>query len=270
MGKTTYAALAGAAAWLAAAPVAAEPAEAVHPDPNLWPMEVNQRPLTLAPGMVEVRGDTFRTNLSDDAVAEPVSFAPDLYVGIDENFTAGLKHRVGLCFTPGEESNCPTPYHDAELEATYGFMHGGTMQLALRGSFAMPRFDPFVGGFRGGALARLRVGGAALVAEPSVYTGVIGRSEESATHASPVRETLDLPVTIQYQAHDQTAIFATAGFHETFRDFGDQYEIPVGLGAVFAVNHRIDVGGEFVFKDAFGVDGGIDRRILYLRAALRV
>lgn len=266
MGNVRFLALALAAVvWLAGAPRA----DAGH-TADTWPMPITERPLTLAPGMLEVRGDTLRVSLSEDAIGKPISLAPDIYVGIDRNLTVGLTHRIGVCLTPGEENGCATAYNDVGAEALYSFMHGGNLQLALRGGITVPQFSPFTAGVEGGAIARVHGGKVAVVIEPSLYVGLAGRSADGDLERIPAKEILDVPVAFQYQLQPQTALIVTSGLRESLRDFGDSYEIPLGLGANLALNHRLDLGGEFRLENLFGQDGGIERRILFLRAALRV
>jgi hypothetical protein len=237
---------------------------------DTWPFSLTERPLTLAAGMLEIRGDTLRANLSKDAVGEPISLSPDIYVGIDSTLTVGVIHQVGVCLTPGEESGCPTAYHDVGAEAIYSFMHGGNMQLALRGGLVMPLFSPFTLGVQGGAIARIRGGKIAIVAEPMIYLGLAGRSNDNDALVTRAKEIVDMPAAFQIAVQPQTTAFLTTGFRESLRDFGDSYEIPLGAGAVFALNHRLDLGGELRFENLLGQNRSIDRRILFLRAALRV
>ncbi len=252
------------------APVSRADTTLLPPTADTWPLPVNERPLTLASGMLELRGDTFRASLSEDAVGEPISLAPDVYVGIDRHLTVGFTHRVGVCLTPGEESGCPTAYHDAGAEVVYSFMRGGNVQMAFSGGIDAPRFSPFTAGVHAGSVTRIRGGKIAFVLEPNLYLGLLGRSNDTEDLTVPTREVLRVPVSLQFQAQPQTNIFATSGLRESLRDFGDSYEIPLGVGATFALNHRLDLGGEFRLDDLFGRDGGFARRILILRAALRV
>ncbi len=266
--RTLAIATAVAAVSLTAAPRA--DASPLMPTADNWPFSLTERPLTLAPGMLELRGDTLRANLSDDAIGEPISLAPDIYVGIDSNLTIGVIHQVGVCLTPGEENGCPTAYHDVGAEALYSFMHGGNVQLALRGGIVLPLFSPFTAGVQAGAIARVRGGKIAIVAEPLLYVGLAGRSNENEALVTRAKEVVDMPVAIQFNAQPQTTAFLSTGFRASLGDFGDSYEIPLGVGAVFALNHRLDLGGEFRLENLFGQDGGIERRLLILRAALRV
>jgi hypothetical protein len=237
---------------------------------DTWPFSLTDRPLTLASGMLEIRGDTLRANLSKSAVGEPISLSPDIYVGLNSMLTVGVIHQVGVCLTPGEENGCPTAYHDVGAEAIYSFMHGGNAQVALRGGLVMPLFSPFTLGVQGGAIARIRGGKVAIVAEPMIYLGLAGRSNDNDGLVTRAREIVDIPGAFQVSVQPQTTAYLTSGFRESLRDFGDTYEIPLGLGVNFALNHRLDLGGEFRLENLLGQNGNFDRRILFLRAALRV
>ena len=270
MGKVRFLAFALVAAVVSLSLLPRAAASPLMPSADMWPFALPDRPLTLAPGMLELRGDTLRVNLSENAVGEPISLSPDIYVGIDSNLTVGVIHQVGVCLTPGEENGCPTAYHDVGAEAIYSFMHGGNMQLALRGGIVLPLFSPFTAGVQAGAIARARGGKIAVVAEPLLYLGLAGRSNDDDAIVTRAKEVFDMPVALQVAVQPQTTAYLTSGIRGSLSGFGDSYEIPVGVGAVFALNHRLDLGGEFRLENAFGQDGGIERRILFLRAALRV
>ena len=227
-----------------------------------WPLAVIERPLTLASGMLEVRGDTFRANLSEDEVGEPLSLAPDIYVGLSDELTVGVTHEIGVCLTPGADSGCPTAYNDVGLEAIYGLMRGGSFQLAARGGVVMPAFDPFVAGIEVGAVARIRGGSIAAVLDPSLYVGLVERDT--------LAEIVDVPVAIQFQAQEQTMVFVTTGVRGPLDGFDAAYEVPIGAGAVFAINNRLDLGGELRLDNALGEGGGFERRVVFARAALRI
>lgn len=243
---------------------------------DTWPLEVTKRPLTLAKGMLEFRGDTFMLNLSDEKVGKPFSFAPDIYYGVDSKLSIGLTHDTGICLAGDADGDgCEAGvYNDFGLDVLYGVMIGGSFQFALHGGFGVPSIDPFIGGLNIGGLARLQAGNIALVLDPRLYVGLAGRSKENAPVGVFTEQGLDVPVWVQFQVNAQTAIFARTGMIGPLEDFGENYVVPLGLGAVVAANNRVDFGLEFLLPMVAGnrPDGvdAIDTRWLIARAALRL
>jgi hypothetical protein len=237
-----------------------------------WPLAVIDRPLTLSRNMLEIRGDTLGINMSKDAVGKPIFVAPDLYFGINDKFTVGLTHQVGVCLS-GADDGCAKGYNDLGLEAQYSLMRAGNLQAMGHASLLISSLtDPTVAGLELGLLARIKAGKVAVRFDPSLYLGAIGRDELFPLQGFNVgpKEYFRLPIDLQYQLNFQTMVYLTSGFDGPLDGFGDAMRIPVGLGAVFAINNRIDLGAEFKFLDAFGQTETFDARLFFARLALRL
>ena len=52
--------------------------------------------------------------------------------------------------------------------------------------------------------------------------------------------------------------------------FGDKYTIPLGAGAIFAINDAVEVRAQFAFDNLAGKGGGADLRTLSVGAAYRM
>lgn len=247
---------------------------------NDWPVQAVLRPLTLAADMWELGGDTFLVNASSGAFGEPVALAPDVRRGITRRFTLGVLHDLGFCI---RDAGCSTVYNDLALEGAYALFSRGNLQFAVRGGAEVQQFDRLFAGIRAGITGRLHVRRLALVFEPTLYSGVFGRSydppEPDEDPANPDRvgrrEMIDMPVAFQLQATATgLLLFVSTGISGTLEGFGDSYRIPIGVGALYALNHKVDFGGEFRFENFAGQDGaapsGTDLRTLLLRFALRL
>jgi hypothetical protein len=242
-----------------------------------WPTRLVDRPLVLAPGMLEVRGDTLRLELSKDRVGDPFSLAPDLYYGLTRGVTLGYFHNVGLCISG---DGCDFRYSDAGAEALFSLFSGGAVVMAGRAGVTVQRFlyfpgdpngGPFTdpegyfqthGGVHAGLAARVTVGAVAVLAEPRLYIALL---ERRPSHT----DFIDAPVQIQYQLTDQNALLLTTGMSGPLSGFGDAFAVPVGLGTLATLSRRVDVGGEFLFTNLAGRGGGVDGRLLLLRVAFR-
>ncbi len=260
MRKLVHASLAIALLALFARPAAAQEEEF---NKDTWPLAINMRPLTLAAGMLELRGDTLAINLSDGAVADPMLIAPGIYYGVNNKLSVGITHQRGVCIG----DSCAKTYNDITLDSLYGFMVKGSVQAALHVGFALPSLsDPLIGGLNLGILTRLGSGKLALVLDPHIYVGILERDS--------LEEFIFVPARIQMQVNGQTNAFVSTGINGPLDGFGDAYTVPVGLGATFAVNNRLDFGAEFVFTNLGGKQapgaGRADERWLIARLALRL
>jgi hypothetical protein len=225
-----------------------------------WPIRFVDRPLVLGPSMFELRGDTLRLNLSKDAVGDPISLAPDLYYGIDERITIGIFHDVGICIS-GDGCG-DSVYNDFGIEGLYSLLYEGPVSMAARLGVTFNPLDPFVGGLHLGLPLRVKGGDLAVLVDPRIYFGIFERDRK--------KEFVDVPVQLQYQLTDQNALLVTSGVRGPLDGFGDAVEVPVGVGAVVALSRRVDIGGEFLFTNLAGRDGGVSGRLLLLRFALRL
>jgi hypothetical protein len=231
-------------------------------DKASWPVSLTRRPLVLAPGMLEVSGDTMIVNLSSGEAGDPINLAPDIYYGINRQLTVGIDHRRGFCISSG----CSTSYEDLSLYALYSLMHGGSFDLAVLGGPGLPYLDDFAMGANVGARAKLMVGSIAVVAGAELYVGIIGRDELKPDTEGWVR----IPVEVQVQLQKQSAVIVSFGLNGPLNGYGSNIEIPIGVGALFALNNRLDLGGEFRFTNFANDDGLFDGRALFIRAALRL
>ena len=227
-----------------------------------WPLRVTDRPLTLDQGMLEIRGDTLQINMSSDAVAKPFSIAPDIFYGVSKKLSVGLTHSTGICLA-GTDNGCAKVYNDVGIEALYSLMSQGNFQVAGRGGLQAVAIDPFAFGLNIGIRGRLNVGNIAIVFDPGVYVGFTERDTVQ-------KEVVTVPVQVQFQVNNQTNAFVSTGINGPLDGFGDAFTVPIGVGATFAVNNRLDFGAEFAFTNLAGKGSSADGRILIVRAALRL
>jgi hypothetical protein len=226
-----------------------------------WPLRVVDRPLTLDKGMLEIRGDTLMINMSSDAVAKPLSIAPDVFYGVSRKLSVGITHGTGICLS-GTDNGCAKAYNDVGVEALYSLMSQGNFQVAGRGGLQAVAIDPFAMGLNIGVRGRLNAGNLAIVFDPGLYVGF--------TERDLLKEFVTIPVQVQFQVNEQTNVYALSGINGPLDGFGDAMTIPVGAGASFAVNNRLDFGGEFQFTNLAGKNSSADGRLLIARAALRL
>ncbi|MEZ4366356.1 MAG: hypothetical protein R2939_08705 [Kofleriaceae bacterium] len=240
-----------------------------------WPTAANQRPLTRAKGMIEVDADLY-INLSKDRVGEPLGLAPDIHYGVDDRLTVSLIHDRGLCLS-GEDKGCAKVYDDVGVRATYGLSSSEALALAVHGELKIASIDGGTLALPIGARARFNSGKIGVYADPTISLGLTDRDA-----GNP--DSLALPISIAYQTSPELLVHldtGLGGFLGTSLDgaaqldnLGDTFAVPLGVGALYTVSTKLDVGARLTFPYLFGSelanDIGIDSRVLYLHANLRI
>jgi hypothetical protein len=178
----------------------------------------------------------------------------------------------GICLSGDGDGGCGEVYNNFGIDILYGFMLSGSFQLALHGGFVVPAIkEDFTGGLKVGALGRLQAGNVAIVFDPGLYVGLVNRAGDEGGGQS---EFLNVPVWVQFQVNQQTMAFVSTGMNGALDGFGDNYVVPLGIGAMMAANNRIDFGAEFLLGAVAGnrPEGieAFDNRAIIARAALRL
>jgi hypothetical protein len=264
-----------------------------------WPLRTIDRPLTIPGGTLELRGDTFILGMSsaDLDFAAPIAFAPDVFYGINGQFSVGVTHTnhfpffaaaggtAGICLSGKDKvPPCPSAYNAIGAEAQYALTRGGNVGLMARGGISVPRFsdgndatdNDLAIGLTAGLRLHFRGGNVGVLFDPNVYIGALHRDEFIGKDASgdAHADFLFFPVHIQYQLNTQTMVYLMSGLNAPFKGMGDYYQIPAGLGVNFALNNRMDVGAEFQFANIAGKDVGLinkgEERYLIARLAIRI
>ncbi len=231
---------------------------------DTWPEPIVERPLTLPAGMLELRGNTARINLSSDRIAEPISLAPDLYFGVTGELTAMIRHDVGICLT-GEETGCPEVYDDFELGALYSIVEPTpATEIALLAAFDADSLSE--GSFSAQAGGRFQWNSRSTQVELEGVVDV-GLSDRDAGNGDEVRFEVEGFV----QLGNFVPVVET-GLRLPFDDTGDNLAVPLGFGAFFTVSRSLDVGARIHFPEILGGDAaaGGDARELRVHVHLRI
>lgn len=227
------------------------------------------RPLVLPRGEV-LAGLTVEANLAAGAALEPVSLAPDLWVGVTHRLAVGVTHSSatrgrmiagrGLCLR-GEAAGCDARWAGVAADARFRIRSGGP-ELAGRIAIDFRRWSPTVVALEVGAVARWREGRLAVTAEPYFSLGL--------THAeldNPVAG--NLPIALSWQIVPCVAVDVRTGFRGRISDFLGTIEVPLGLGATVALRGGVDVGASAGLTNAAGADGGAAARVAEIHVAWR-
>ncbi len=219
----------------------------------------------LVNGLVEI-------NLSDDNVFEPVSIAPDLWYGLNDDLTLGIVHSSyginglfggvgsGLCLTGDGDGNCdPDVYTNLNIAARYS-VQKGALPIAVTGSIGILDFDPFQLAVNIGAMARWASGSISAVVQPNFKFGLTERDAGN-------KEVLTLPVGVHYDVSKQLALGAQVALALPFDNTGDTWRIPVSVVGNYLVGQQWYVFGAFTLQSVVGGDltpDAFDGRVLSL------
>jgi hypothetical protein len=222
-----------------------------------WPLSFVDRPLGLSAGMAEV-DLILSSSLSKGAVGKPVNIPLIAFFGVTDEFQLALSHGTGVCL--GDKATCPKVYNDVRLTGLYSILgRGSNFELAGWVAANFASFDPLrLSAVIGPAINWVIAGNAALLAYPGLIVGVTERDTGN-------KEGLEAPVYLYVRAGEKLAPYLITGLAATpFDGFGDNYAIPVGVGAIYGINTMFDVGAAFQFNRLVaGAAGGVDSRSLF-------
>lgn len=269
----------GGGAGAAPAPTGGETLAGAYTKDN-WPMEDTLRPVTFAKGLVQIHVD-LNVNLSSDRVGKPISIAPDIWYGVNDKLSVGLVHGTGICLT-GEDNGCAKLYNDVGFSGLYSVKRDAKMDLAAAATLGFPFLDPVVARLDLGVNFKYLAGKIAIYVDPRIGIGLNKRDGDPVTFSGGNKESLAIPVKIEYQANKQLAAWVRTGlggfvgqdpFHAgaSFDGFGDNYVIPLGIGAQYTINKQLDAGAELYFPGILGSDAATgDNRAIIIYANYRL
>ncbi|HEX7598470.1 MAG TPA: hypothetical protein VF518_09655 [Polyangia bacterium] len=269
-----------AAAPEAAPPAAAAPeaAPAPAPAPAAAPAaggDYVSRGLTLSAGTFQVtlpvvigldKGAAFKKiqiplDLRYGVTNELEVFATHSFIGTSPVFSGG-----GVCI--GDKNPyCPKVYNNVAVGGQYSLLKQPGLELSGLLAVDIRAFSPDL-------LLDIDVGvGFKYSASPIAVkvTPVIGIGANKRSTGN-IKQFISVPVQVAFQATPELALFVDTGIFGMSDHFSDNYIVPAGLGASFAVQKGLDVGAEFMFTGLVtGVKGdkAMDARSAMVFAAYR-
>jgi hypothetical protein len=250
--------------------------------PDTYPTDYVSKPVTAPMGMVEVDAD-IGISLTKELVGKPITISPDIWYGVSDALTVGLTHgfpyNKGICVAgkkDGVDVGCGDhAYNGLGVEALFDLFRSESFDLAAHGGIQIPQFsdDLFLGlnlGVKGKFVAD-KVG---VFFDPQLYIGLNHRDATASSGEN--KEAIYIPVQIGYQVSPALMAYLDVEMAGPTSHFGDNYIGRLGVGAIFALTHAMDVGGQFTFDnlwgkqfDGPGAPGRADFRTLLLFAKLR-
>lgn len=219
----------------------------------LAPTALHAGGVTLPAGKLNVHA-AVEINLSEDAVAKPLSIAPDVAYGVTDDLTVSLIHSTfgitgfrgsagrGLCLS-GEDGGCANVYDNVGAEAMYALTAGDLSVAALGGVHALS-LDAGFYDLKAGVRVRWSKDKVAVTSTPAVTVELAERDLN--------KDRLWLPVAAQYKLTPELALGGSTGIKAPLDGFGDAWEVSLGASATYAVSPALTLGGSFVFGKIVG------------------
>jgi hypothetical protein len=211
--------------------------------------------------------------MSKGAVAKPINLPLSVFYGITDELQFGLVHTTGLCVS-GTDGNCAKVYNDLGLQLLYSlFGRGTSLEMATFAQLNFLQFsDPLKLSLQiGGAMNWVVGGNVAILAYPSFGIGLNQRPAPTSN-----TESFGMPVYAYFRAGTNFTPVLFTGLSPagtSLDSFGDAYQIPLGIGALIALNTTVDVGARFDFTNLLGKRpagvGAADGKALLLWVSLR-
>jgi hypothetical protein len=212
--------------------------------------------------------------LSKGSAFKPVSISPDIWYGVSDELTVGLVHSsvggsgfiggVGqsLCLT-GSDS-CANVYQNVGFDGRYK-LKSGDITWAADGGLFINSTSPFALDLKLGVVGRWHKDKLAVEFQPNLFIGLTNRSTDEAGGGTVTTngEVLSIPVTGLYTVAPKIAVAVQLGVILPFENAGDNFAIPLSIGAHYNVNESLNVNAAFTLSAVAGgnnVPTGADGR----------
>jgi hypothetical protein len=203
---------------------------------------------------------------------DPVSLAPDVFYGVTGDFTVGLVHsfagRTGIIGGTGSSlcvgDACGGVYNSLGLDGRYE-VTSGKVGVAANFGLYVNDVDPFRLALKLGVIGRFRPSPSSKLAvdfAPALFLGLTAR-EPVMMGDTGNKEVFTLAATALYDVIPKLTAMLQTGLVVPFEGAGDQYFLPLSLGASYAVNRQLSVQGAFSLLHLAGggkIPTGFDAR----------
>ena len=234
------------------------------------PDDIVGRPLVLAPGEVDARL-VVETNLATNLIAQPLSLAPDAWIGVMPDLTIGVIHsdlaidRIGpgasFCVKT-DTIICPDAYHGSGLDALFS-VTTGSFAAAAHVRMLVRQLDPyFEPAATFGALLRWQHGRIAITADPFVQVGFANLAHGNRTQVW-------LPIQASIQPLPRWAVDLYTGWNTDVAIVRDGYYVPAGVGTRVRATEQIELGAMFGFTSVLGPQNDVKARVLFVTLGWR-
>lgn len=230
------------------------------------------RPLVLDAGQVSAQLVIENNLAPSGGFARPLSFAPDLWVGVTRRLTLGIIHSDPSVdrISPGasvcvrtDDLICTEVYRGGGLDALYAIDVPGQFSVAAHARLLVRDLDPVKSALTLGASTRWQHGRFAVSADPFLQLGLGNNSRGN-------RAELWIPIVLAIQPTCRWVFELHTGWDSDIAIINeDGWHVPVGLGVRAAATAHLDLGGEFGFTSLLGPQNNPKQRVAFLTIGWR-
>jgi hypothetical protein len=233
------------------------------------PSDLVTRALVLDPGEVVTRV-AVEIGLSTGRLAQPLSVAPDAWIGVSPRLTIGLVHsnasldqidaRASFCLR-GDALSCDRAYRGSGIDVRWSWREG-SLAVAPRGRLVLRDLDPWKPAVTVGALARWIRGRYAITSDPYLRLGLAHRELGN-------RAALFVPIWLGIQPACRWLVALHTGWDTELATWRDTWHVPLGLEVVAQATRRLDIGLAAGFPRLAGPQNNINERAMSITLAYR-
>jgi hypothetical protein len=247
------------------------------------PDDIVARPLVLAPGQIDAElvmeinwAEAVPGEPVSSAFGQPLSLAPDAWVGITRELTLGvidsnqtLDHfAAGASFCANTENaledplGCHHTYHGSGLDALGSIYDDGRWAIAARARVLVLDLYPDKPAITLGALARWHRGRLAVWGDPYLQLGLANQQDGN-------RAQLYLPVALSVQPTCHWAIDVRSGVNAQFADLNENWYVPGWVGSRVVVGYGVELGAAVGFPSLLGPQNNVKQRAIFATVGWR-
>jgi hypothetical protein len=233
------------------------------------PSDFLTRPLVLDRGQVEAALTT-EINLQLNRYGQPLSLAPDVWVGITDRWTVGVIHSnrsvdqidANASFCARQlASRCDRLYRGGGIDVRWSW-RTGALSVAPRARFLIRDIDPIKPALTAGALVRWTRGRYAITSDPYLRLGLANTDLGN-------RAAISLPVWFAVQPTCRWLLALHTGWFSDIAVIRDGWHVPFGLVIQARATDHIDLGVEAGFSSLLGPQNNIKQRAAMITIAWR-
>jgi len=209
-------------------------------------------------------------NMYPNELAQPLSFAPDIWYGVTSRWTVGLVHSHPSVdrFEPGASIcvvqlglKCETTYHGGGIDVRYGALDWLAPRLRLLVTDGHPSAaDPIKPAVTLGALLRWTKAWFSITGDPYLQLGLANTDRGN-------RHQIFLPVMFAARPIERWEVAVHTGFDSPFA--AGYCHVPLAISTRVSATEHFDVGAAFGWKDLLGCQPTGKERALFITLAWR-
>jgi hypothetical protein len=221
------------------------------------------RPLVLAENQVAAQL-VIETNVAPGSFARPLSFAPDLWVGVLPRLTVGIVHSDPSVdrIAPGasvcvrrDDFLCDATYRGGGLDVIYSAL-AGPIAVAPRVRVLYRDLEPVKPAFTLGAALKWTRGRYAIAGDPFLQLGIVNTDKGN-------RAALWLPITFAIQPTCRWELELRTGWNSDLAVIRDGWHIPAYAGVVARATMQVELGAGFGFTSILGPQNTPKERVVF-------